>query len=305
MHGAGWALAHCSLCLQGIFEVSAWGQCARAKRLHKTSHIGREKLVLRPRAKGPICTYTCLGNLTKGWFESMGEFLSSTGGFFLTWVIMLLVAYLIGSLSFAVLISRVMGLEDPRTFGSKNPGATNVLRTGNKRAAAWTLFMDAFKGWLPVVVFKWFLVGSYGIPSWFFYASDVPSSVVLEPTVLWGAGFIGLFAFFGHLWPVFFGFKGGKGVATAAGVLAGFEPLLGLATMLCWVGVAKVWRYSSLAALIGALFAPIFYALMNNWLWQTRVDVLVCSIGMTCLLIYRHKENLRRLVQGQESKIGH
>ena len=248
--------------------------------------------------------YSLLNRATKEWFKPMGEFLSSTAGFFLIWVLLLLCSYLIGSLSFAVLISRLMGLEDPRTFGSKNPGATNVLRTGNKKAAALTFFMDAFKGWLPVVVFKWFLVGSYGIPSWFFSVSDAPTSVVLEPTVLWGAGFIGLFAFFGHLWPVFFAFKGGKGVATAAGVLAGFEPLLGFATMLCWIGVAKVWRYSSLAALVSALFAPIFYALMNNWLWQTRLDVLVCSVIMTCLLIYRHKENLQRLLKGQESKIG-
>jgi glycerol-3-phosphate acyltransferase PlsY len=251
-----------------------------------------------------IWVYTHLA-FKKRWMAAMGEFLSSTGGFFLTWALMLLASYLIGSLSFAVLISKLMGLEDPRTFGSKNPGATNVLRTGNKRAAALTLFMDAFKGWLPVVIFKIFLVGSYGIPSWFFNASEVSTSVMLAPTVLWGAGFIGLFAFLGHLWPVFFAFKGGKGVATAAGVLSGFEPLLGLASLLCWVGVAKIWRYSSLSALISALFAPLFYALMNNWLWQTRLDVLLCSVVMTCLLIFRHKENLRRLMLGQESKIGH
>jgi glycerol-3-phosphate acyltransferase PlsY len=241
---------------------------------------------------------------TKEGLKPMGEFLSSTAGFFLIWVFILTCSYLIGSLSFAVLISRLMGLEDPRTFGSKNPGATNVLRTGNKAAAALTLFMDAFKGWLPVVIFKGYLLGTYGIPSWFFKVSDAPSSVVLEPTVLWGAGFVGLFAFLGHLWPVFFGFKGGKGVATAAGVLAGFEPLLGFATMLCWIGVAKLWRYSSLAALVAAVFAPLFYALMNNALWSTRLDVLVCSGVMTCLLIYRHRENLQRLVRGQESKIG-
>lgn len=234
----------------------------------------------------------------------MGDFLSSYGGFILTWVIMLLASYLIGSLSFAVLVSRLMGLEDPRTFGSKNPGATNVLRTGNKRAAAVTLLMDVCKGWLPVVIFKLFLVSSYGIPSWFFNASDTTTSVMLAPTVLWGAGFIGLFAFLGHLWPVFFAFKGGKGVATAAGVLFGFEPLLGLATLLCWVAVAKIWRYSSLSALMSALFAPCFYALMNDWLWQTRLDVLLSSVVMTGLLIFRHQDNLRRLMLGQESKIG-
>ena len=153
----------------------------------------------------------------------------------LTWLATLL-AYLVGSLSFAVIVSRLMGLHDPRTYGSKNPGATNVLRSGSKKAAVLTLLMDAVKGWVPVMLVK--LHGpAYGL-------GDGTLALVA------------LGAFLGHLWPVFFRFQGGKGVATAAGVLIGLQPLLGLATALTWVTVAYVSRYSSLAALAASVLAP-------------------------------------------------
>ena len=147
-----------------------------------------------------------------------------------------LAAYLIGSLSFAVIVSRAMGLNDPRTYGSGNPGATNVLRSGNKAAAVLTLLLDALKGFVPVVLVDQF--GSrFGLG---------------EGTV----ALVALAAFLGHLWPVFFRFQGGKGVATAAGVLLGLNPWLGLATLATWVIIAAFFRYSSLAALVAAVFAP-------------------------------------------------
>jgi acyl-phosphate glycerol 3-phosphate acyltransferase len=147
-----------------------------------------------------------------------------------------LVAYLVGSLSFAVIVSRVMGLSDPRSYGSKNPGATNVLRSGNKAAAVLTLALDALKGYVPVLV-ALLLALRFG---WG------------ETTVAW----VGLAAFVGHLWPLFFRFRGGKGVATAAGVLMGLNPWLGLATLVSWLIIAFFFRYSSLASLVAALFAP-------------------------------------------------
>jgi acyl phosphate:glycerol-3-phosphate acyltransferase len=207
-------------------------------------------------------------------------------------------AYLMGSLSFAVLVSKAFGLEDPRTFGSKNPGATNVLRTGNKAAAALTLFLDAFKGWLPVFLFAQVV-------------SLVPLEGPLGQDWLWlgmnpraWMGVVGLSAFLGHLFPIFFAFKGGKGVATALGVLIGFEPILGLLTLLCWLGAAKIWKYSSLSALLASVFAPVAYLLLDEELWQAESLVLVCSVIMSALLLYRHKANLERLFKGQEDKIG-
>jgi acyl phosphate:glycerol-3-phosphate acyltransferase len=158
-----------------------------------------------------------------------------------------LLAYLIGSLSFAVVVSRFMGLADPRTYGSNNPGATNVLRSGNKVAALLTLLLDGVKGWLPV----WWVVhfgAAYGLGQ---------GSVAL----------VALAAFVGHVWPVFFRFQGGKGVATAAGVLTGIEPFLGLATLATWLIVAYFSRYSSLAALASALFAPAYYFLGHRVAW--------------------------------------
>lgn len=188
-------------------------------------------------------------------------------------------AYLIGSLSFAVIVSRVMGLNDPRSYGSGNPGATNVLRSGNKLAAILTLLFDALKGWLPV-----WLVARFGEP----YGLG-------EGTV----AMVGLAAFLGHLWPVFFRFQGGKGVATAAGVLLAFNPWLGLATLATWVIIAAFFRYSSLAAIVAGLFAP-FYQLL---IWERGPIALAVAV-MGGLLIWRHGPNIRKLMNGTESKLG-
>lgn len=193
-------------------------------------------------------------------------------------------AYLVGSLSFAVIVSRVMGLSDPRSYGSKNPGATNVLRSGSKKAAVVTLLLDGAKGWLPVALVQW-----YG-----------------EPYGL-GAGtvaLVGLGAFLGHLYPVFFRFEGGKGVATAAGVLLGVHWALGLATLLTWVSIAFFFRYSSLAALVAAVFAPVYYIFGDGLAWRMDGEVLFAVSLMSLLLIYRHAENIGRLVRGTESKLG-
>jgi glycerol-3-phosphate acyltransferase PlsY len=187
-------------------------------------------------------------------------------------------------LSFAVIVSRVMGLDDPRTYGSQNPGATNVLRSGNKKAAIATLLFDALKGYFPVLLVK--LYGPvFGLDD---------QAVAL----------VAISAFIGHLWPVFFAFKGGKGVATAAGVLFGVEPLLGLATMGTWVIVAFFFRYSSLAALAASLFAPAYYLFGDQIAWQTSQAELLALMVMSALLLMRHKDNIGRLVSGQESKIG-
>jgi len=188
-------------------------------------------------------------------------------------------AYLVGSLSFAVIVSRAMGLSDPRTYGSGNPGATNVLRSGNRKAAVLTLAFDALKGYVPVL-----LVVLYG-----------PAHGLGEGT----AAAVGLAAFLGHLWPLFFGFKGGKGVATAAGVLFGLNPWLGLATLLTWVIIAAFFRYSSLAAIVAAVFAP-FYQLL---IWGPGPIAITAAL-MGLLLIWRHSANIRKLMQGTESKLG-
>lgn len=195
-----------------------------------------------------------------------------------------LAAYLIGSLSFAVVVSRFMGLADPRTYGSKNPGATNVLRSGNKPAAIVTLLLDAFKGWLPVV-----LVQAYG-----------------ERYGL-GAGTValtGFAAFLGHLFPVFFRFQGGKGVATALGVLVGVSGWLGLATALTWVIIAFFFRYSSLASLVAAVFAPVYYLLVDGVVWYAEGTIAASMVVMALLLAWRHKENIQRLMAGKESRLG-
>lgn len=198
-----------------------------------------------------------------------------------TWwtLLALLAAYLIGSLSFAVIISRVMGLADPRSYGSHNPGATNVLRSGNKAAAVLTLAFDALKGYVPVL-----LALLYG------------ARFGLTETT---AAFVGLFAFIGHLWPVFFRFQGGKGVATAAGVLLAINPWLGLATLLTWVIIAAFFRYSSLASLVAAAFAPFYQALI----WGPDLSLLAIGI-MSLLLVWRHEANIRKLLAGTESRLG-
>ena len=196
--------------------------------------------------------------------------------------LVVLASYLLGSLSFAVIVSRMMGLQDPRTYGSQNPGATNVLRSGSKAAAVLTLLLDAVKGWLPV-----------------FVVQRLPG---MEHDAVVAA--CALAAFAGHVWPVFFRFKGGKGVATAAGVLFGLEPWLGLATMATWLIVAYFSRYSSLAAVAAAVFAPAYYLLGAKVVWS-GAPLIALSIGaMSAVLLYRHKDNIARLMAGKESRIG-
>lgn len=187
-----------------------------------------------------------------------------------------LVAYLIGSISFAVIVSRIFGLSDPRTYGSKNPGATNVLRSGNKAAAVLTLIGDAFKGWFAV---------------WLALALHMPEQSV---------ALVALAVFLGHLLPVFFKFEGGKGVATAAGVLSGLNCWLGLGTLATWLVVAFCFRYSSLAALIASLFAPFYSGLIFGTMSPLFWAVCVMSV----LLIYRHRQNIRNLIAGKESRLG-
>ena len=188
-------------------------------------------------------------------------------------------AYLVGSLSFAVLISRGMGLADPRTYGSGNPGATNVLRSGSRVAAVLTLALDALKGYVPVM-----LALIFG-----------PRLGLTE----FGVALVGLAAFVGHLWPVFFRFKGGKGVATAAGVLLALNPGLGVATLLSWVIVAAFMRYASLASIVAAAFAPFYQMLI----WGVE-PALACIVPMSLLLIWRHEANIRKLMAGTESRLG-
>lgn len=188
-------------------------------------------------------------------------------------------AYLIGSVSFGIITSKLFGLGDPRTYGSNNPGATNVLRSGNKTAAAMTLLGDGFKGWLAI-----WLTQRYG------------------PQFGLGDGSVALVAvavFLGHLWPVFFRFAGGKGVATLFGILIGISLWLGLATIATWLIVAYAFRYSSLAALIASVFAPFFYALMEG-----PDMILLAIVVMSALLIYRHAKNIGNLLAGKESRIG-
>ena len=190
-----------------------------------------------------------------------------------------LAGYLIGSMSFAVIVSRAMGLSDPRSYGSGNPGATNVLRSGNKAAAILTLMFDALKGYLPVLA-----------------------------VVIWGprfglgegtAALVALAAFLGHLWPVFFRFQGGKGVATAAGVIFALNPILGVATLATWVIIAWFSRYSSLAAIVAAAFAPMYQLLI----WEAGPTALALII-MGLLLVWRHQANIKKLLAGTESKLG-
>ena len=195
-----------------------------------------------------------------------------------------LAAYLLGSLSFAVIVSRAMGLKDPRTFGSKNPGATNVLRSGSKAAAIVTLLLDAVKGWLPVMLVRWF-GKPYGLED---------GTIAL----------VGLAAFVGHLWPVFFRFQGGKGVATFIGVVFGIDLVLGLATGATWLIIAFFLRYSSVASLVSALFAPVYYLFGDRIQWYAEKPVLLALFVMALLLAVRHRENINRLLQGNESRLG-
>ena len=199
-------------------------------------------------------------------------------------VLATLAAYLLGSLAFAVIVSRVMGLSDPRTFGSKNPGATNVLRSGSKAAAIVTLLLDACKGLVPVL-----LVRTFG-PRW----------GLGEGTV----GLVGLAAFLGHLYPVFFRFQGGKGVATFIGAVFGIDWLLGVATGLTWLIIAFFFRYSSLASLVSAAFAPFYFLLGDGLAWNAEAPVVGALVVMALLLAWRHRQNIERLLQGKESRLG-
>lgn len=190
-----------------------------------------------------------------------------------------LAAYLIGSLSFAVLVSRALGLPDPRSYGSGNPGATNVLRTGKKLAAVLTLAGDAGKGAVAVILARTLGPG-YG----------------LEPS--WTAA-VAVAVFVGHLWPVFFRFQGGKGVATAAGIFFAIDPWVGAGTLATWIIIAAFFRYSSLAALVAAAFAPLWYA------WLFGLDAKAGSVlAIALLLVWRHKNNIKRLLAGEEGRIG-
>lgn len=192
---------------------------------------------------------------------------------------MTVAAYLLGSISFAVITSKLFGIADPRTYGSKNPGATNVLRSGNKSAAIVTLIGDGAKGWLAV---------------WLAMRCQQQLQVGDATIAL-----VAIAVFLGHLWPVFFRFVGGKGVATALGVLLGLDPWLGLATLATWLVIAFAFRYSSLAALVAALFAPFYYGL----LFGVEPQLLAVFV-MSGLLIFRHSKNIGNLMAGKESRIG-
>ncbi|WP_317201540.1 glycerol-3-phosphate 1-O-acyltransferase PlsY [Janthinobacterium sp.] len=194
-------------------------------------------------------------------------------------VLMTLAAYLLGSVSFAVVSSKLFGLADPRTYGSKNPGATNVLRSGNKAAAALTLLGDGAKGWLAV-----------------FLAIRYQDALGVGDLAV---ALVALAVFLGHLWPLYARFVGGKGVATELGVLIGLNPWLGLATLVTWLVIAYAFRYSSLAALAAALFAPFYYGLLFG------VDEkLFAVMAMSALLAFRHSANISNLLAGKESRIG-
>ena len=196
----------------------------------------------------------------------------------------LLIGYLMGSVPFAVVVSRAMGLKDPRSFGSGNPGATNVLRGGNKLAAILTLVGDAAKGWLAVTLAAW--AAQQGLVP--------PAAIPLA----------GLAAFLGHLFPLFLGFRGGKGVATALGVLLALQPWLALATAVTWLIVALVTRYSSLAAILAAIFAPFYYILGDKVAWRADALTIMVIVVISVLLLARHRENIARLLAGKESRIG-
>ena len=198
-------------------------------------------------------------------------------------ILLILLAYLIGSISFAVVVSKCMRLPDPHTYGSGNPGATNVLRTGNKLAAVLTLIGDALKGYFAVMLAR-ILLGDESLTS------------TLSSWVLCG---VVLAVFLGHLFPIFHGFKGGKGVATACGILFGVNAILGLATLSTWIIVAMFMRYSSLAAIAAAVFGPIYFVFLFGF-QPMGISLLVVCL----LLIWRHRSNITNLLNGTESRIG-
>ena len=197
----------------------------------------------------------------------------------MTTLIFVVCAYLLGSVSFAVLMSKAFGIADPRTYGSGNPGATNVLRSGKKAAAALTLLGDAAKGWLAVFLAIHFAP----------HDGDGLMMVAL----------VALAVFLGHLFPIFLKFKGGKGVATALGVLIALSGWMGLAVFGTWLLVAAVFRYSSLSALVASITAPVYAMLLH-----LRPELVMATAIMSMLLIWRHKTNIQNLMTGKESKIG-
>jgi len=191
-------------------------------------------------------------------------------------VIWIVAAYLLGSIAFGILVSKLFGLPDPRTVGSGNPGATNVLRSGKKSAAALTLLGDVFKGWFPV---------------WLALQSGM---------LMWVVSAVGLAVFFGHLYPIFYKFKGGKGVATALGVMLAISPILGLAALLTWVVVFAISRYSSLGAIVAAALAPVY-----AWvLLSAYKDYVITVLVMSLMLIWRHRTNIQKLLAGTEAGFG-
>ena len=198
-------------------------------------------------------------------------------------ILLIPIAYLIGSVSFAVVVSKCMRLPDPHSYGSGNPGATNVLRTGNKGAAVLTLLGDALKGFVAVVLARMIL-------------GEESLSSSLNSWILCG---VVVAVFLGHLFPIFHGFKGGKGVATACGILFGINWILGLATLATWIIVAKFMRYSSLAALAAAVFGPIYFVFLFGFHPMGIALLIVCA-----LLIWRHRSNIHNLMNGTESRIG-
>jgi len=198
-------------------------------------------------------------------------------------LLVIALAYVIGSIPFAVIVSRAMGLDDPRSYGSKNPGATNVLRTGNKPAAVLTLLGDALKGCVAI----WLAQGLSGAG--------------LSPAVL---GAVMVAVFLGHLYPVFLKFQGGKGVATALGVYIALQPWLGVAALATWLIIAVFFRYSSLASLTTALFAPLYYLFGSDVLWRAHAAVTLALFVICGFLYWRHRANISRLLRGQESRIG-
>ena len=195
-------------------------------------------------------------------------------------VVFTVAAYLIGSLSFAVIVSRLFALPDPRSYGSGNPGATNVLRTGRKLAAALTLAGDCGKGALAVLLARLF-AANYGVDT---------SGIAL----------VALAVFLGHVWPVFFRFRGGKGVATALGILCAIDPWLGLATLASWFVIVLIFRMVSLASIVAAVLAPFY----TGWLFGVASPLLPAVLAIAALLVYRHKENILRLIAGEETRIG-
>jgi glycerol-3-phosphate acyltransferase PlsY len=199
----------------------------------------------------------------------------------LIFFLLILGAYLLGSISFAVVVSKCMALPDPYTYGSKNPGATNVLRTGNKKAALFTLLGDALKGWLAIAIARMVL--------------GTETSGSLE----WVLCAVIIAVFLGHLFPLFHSFRGGKGVATACGILFGINFFLGLATLSTWLIVAFFTRYSSLAAIAAALFAPLYYIFLFGF-----HPVVLALVIMCALLIWRHRSNIQNLMNGSETRIG-